>query len=118
MPKYEIWKKSDWDYGTKAPDDTATVIDVAIDKAKQLSKKLGKYTTHLWSWKSKKDEEVEQDNIVVVIERTATARVCGIASGGKWHWARDCKRCNNSGQDTQFWGLVCRACNGASIKAK
>lgn len=115
--KYEIWRKSNWgNYSKNKPEDVVFTLDTAIKKAEELSKKLGNYDHQIYNWKTGQNEVCSVPNIVLVVERGGkTTRIRGIGSGGKFIYSRECKRCQNTGEDVQNWGLLCKACGSASF---
>lgn len=63
--------------------------------------------------------DIEIPNSFAVVERGDKQSVVrGYGIGGKWKDATDCKRCNNSGEETGAWGMPCNSCQGASFKPK
>jgi hypothetical protein len=117
--KYEIWNKKDLEnnYSRNNPLDTFYTPDIAISEAKKASK--GTYKTSVFNYNTGKSEEVVLPMCVCVVERDAQSKIRYFAMNGKVLPAKDvCKRCKNSGMDSQNWQLICRACQGTSWKIK
>ena len=123
--RYEVWEKSKLATRHGQPDDVCYVIDTAQLSAVSLSKG----TTTKKVYVAKKDpknpwgggnyEDVEEPNVYIVVARgdkQSEIRCFGIA--GKLYAACDCKRCGNTGQDVNTYGISCSACKGAGYKPK
>lgn len=116
--KYELWNRSDYQqhWGKSKPISTFYTLDLAVEEAKTLSKKLGKKVQKIYNWVSNADEELEVSELVLVVETGgAISRVRGVGNCGFFHYAKACNRCKNSGVSPQNYLELCRACSGASI---
>jgi hypothetical protein len=123
MAKFEIWNREKLGGHQGLPEDAFYTLGRAMDEAKSKSK--GTKSTSVWQtdpkdpWGSGKPLQVDIPKMFAVIERSDKASVIrGYGINGKWHDARDCKRCNNSGQNQKSWQEFCPSCNGASFKPK
>lgn len=122
MAKFEVWKKEDVGQRNTLPTREHYTLDYAMDSAKELSKETTKTSIYVPSktdpWGGT-NEDMEINSIFIVVERgNRQSTIRGIGSGGKWFDHRDCKRCGNSGNDKNVWGLPCASCNGASWTPK
>lgn len=120
---YEVWSKPKLATRKNLPDESYMTLDSAMEAAKKLSKGTIKQPVynpkkqipgvpHPGGW-----DQVDVPKAFAVVDR-ADARVRGWGIGGKWHDARSCKRCNDTGQDQTAFGYVCASCQGASYKPK
>lgn len=126
MAKFEVWSKDIWgkltgwnNAGTNKSEGDFMTLDYAMDKAKNLSKKvIQKIEKYDYSAKTGVPKPVYKDETVdyFVLERSVPFRVRGFGIDGKWVDACECKRCNNSGTDQKDYRLSCAACKGASWK--
>lgn len=117
---YEIWNKFEMHPGRSLPSAIHYTIDVAIETAKKLSR--GTHKIKMWHPKSNSPmdmfdgEYVESEvpNAFCIVERDGATTIRGWALNGRFEFAKDCKRCNNTGDDGL--GHPCKSCNGASFK--
>ena len=115
--KYEVWLKSRYDKGNSLPEATFFVVDSAFDEAKRLSK--GKsHTAKVWSHKPTSAnpwfgeyEDIELADVYIVVEKDKLTRLRGYGIDGKLLAVKDCRRCQNTGNDTNNWGIPCAACS-------
>jgi len=120
---YEVWEKIKYDHGNNKPEDTFFVVDSAYDKVKDLSK--GKtQTKKIWAygpatgtnpWGTSSQEDIDQPDIFIVVEKNKVTALRAYGISGKLLFPKDCKRCKNTGMDSNTWGLHCMACNGACM---
>ena|ERR1017187_6628914 len=116
---YEVWEKSKYDRGNNKPEATFFVIDSAFDEVKRLSK--GKtHTSKTWVSKPNSTNpwhgeyaETELADVYIVVEKNKLTTLRGYGISGKLLTPKDCKRCSNTGNDANNWGLPCAACSGA-----
>jgi hypothetical protein len=118
MP-FEIWKKDAIGGHHGKPERTHYTIDASILSAEELS--VGNNKSQVWEDDPKnpysgKMVDIDVPNMIAVIERDKQSVVRGWGIGGKWHPIKDCKRCNNTGQDNNSWGRMCAACSGCSYR--
>jgi hypothetical protein len=129
MAKYEIWKKQNLSNRRGQAEASCYTLDVAMLKACELS--AGSSKQSVWNPKKKNPnpspwssaegdyEEIDVPNACAVVERgDKQSHVRGWGLGGVWKDAKDCKRCNNSGQDVNSWNEPCSSCKGASFRPK
>jgi hypothetical protein len=121
MAIFEIWNREKLGKHQGLPDDTFYTLGKAMDVAKDFSK--GTKKTSVWQpdpkdpWGFGKQIEVDIPKMYAVVERSDKAsNIRGYGINGKWFDARDCKRCNNSGQNQKSWQEPCPSCSGSSYK--
>ena len=113
--KYECWRKENLGGHHTKPETEHFTPDVAMEKAKELSKGFTEETWH--DWMKSTNTPIKVPKSVAVIVRDTDTRTLGWGIGGKWYTVRaDCKRCKNSGMDPTTWIDFCTSCKGASYK--
>lgn len=123
MAKFEVWNREKLGVNSGLPEDTFYTLGCAMDTARVKSKGT-KQTSVLQHdpndpWGFGKNVQIDVPKMFAVIERSDKASVIrGYGINGKWFDARDCKRCNNSGQNQKSWQEFCSSCSGSSFKPK
>lgn len=125
--KYQCWEKSVIGTRTGTFASEHYTLDTAMESAKKLSR--GTKTKQVWNpnknpnaanpWQSGGYDDVEVPNYYAVIERgdrASTTRCWAI--GGVIFDAKQCKRCNNTGEDQNTYGEVCPSCKGSSYQPR
>lgn len=116
--RYEIWKKSDLGAMRGRPIEEFYTLDRAMQKAVSLSKGAEE-DKRLWNEKTSSYDTVKSPLAFAVVERgDGQSRIRGYGIDNKFYDARDCKRCNNTGNDVNSWQLSCSSCKGASYAPK
>jgi DnaJ-class molecular chaperone len=124
---YELWKKDQLGARKALAEESCYTLDVAIRRSCELSKGSTKKRVFIPKKHSASIgidcdgsySEIDVPNAVAVIDKNdKQSRVRGWGINGVWFDARDCKRCNNTGQDVNVWGEPCSSCKGASFKPK
>lgn len=123
--KYELWKKDNLSGRHGQPESTYYTLDSAMLNARFLSKGITIKSVYNATKKvpgQRYDggyDDVQVPNSLAVIERSDKQSIVrGYGIGGCWYDARDCKRCKNTGEDANNWGLTCASCKGSSFKPK
>jgi len=122
--KYEIFKKQDLATRKGLPISTHYTLDAAMETCKEKSKGTTKEKVYNEKLKTPSKpygdyEEMDVPVMVALIERgDKQSRIRGWGINGKFHDAKDCKRCKGSGQDQNAWQLLCQSCAGAGYKPK
>lgn len=124
MPRYEVWDKAKLGQRKGEAETVCYVIDTAIEASKALSK--GSHTVNVYNAKKKDTanpygiyEDVDVPNTFIVVERgDKQSSIRGFGIAGKYVAARDCKRCNNTGNDPNAYNVPCNSCKGAAYRPK
>ena len=123
MARYEVWAKEKLGQRTGTAEIVCYVIDTAIREAETRSR--GTHTISVYNSKKKDaahpwgvNEDVEVPNTFIVVERDKQSSIRGFGISGKYVAARDCKRCNNTGNDPNAYNMPCNSCQGAAYRPK
>jgi hypothetical protein len=119
---YEVWEKAKL-IASDEPEDTCYVIDTGIDLCKKLSAGTMKKSIFVpkpgaipgwWGIVEGTHKDIFVPKAYALVE-VISQSIVGWGIGGTYMSIRNCKRCQNSGEDGD---VVCPSCKGCSFNPR